>query len=72
MGARLFSAISPAKFGRLWPFHFRKVATWLLEVQLIALSDTLKVIEVFPDVGGNMGTPPSLVTCIRGSRGVST
>jgi len=55
MSARLFSPVSSAKFGRLWPFHFREVAAWLLEVYFCALlvtyrtSDTLKVIEVFPD-----------------------
>jgi len=54
MSARLFSLVSPANFGRLLPFHFREVATWLLEVHFRALpvtcrtSDTLKVIEVFP------------------------
>ena len=57
MSARIFSPVFPVKFGRLLPFHFREVAaTWLLEVYFCALpvtyrtSDTLKVIEVFPDV----------------------
>ena len=55
MSARLFSPVSPAKIGRLLPFHFREVATWLLEVYFCALpvtyrtSDTLKVFQVFPD-----------------------
>ena len=55
MSARLFSPVSPANFGRLWPLYFREVATWLLEVYFCALpvtyraSDTVTVIEVFPN-----------------------
>jgi len=40
---------SPAKFGRLWPFHFREVAAWFPEAHYPSLFGTfcpLEVIEV--------------------------
>ena len=38
LGARNFSVISPAKFGRLGLFYFCEVSTWLLKVRFWALS----------------------------------
>ena len=37
LSAGIFSVISPAKFGRLGPFYFCEVSTWLLEVRFWAL-----------------------------------
>jgi hypothetical protein len=55
MGASFFTVLSPAKFGRLWPYCVREVAlgfwkcTEVHFLPLIGTFDALKVIEVFPD-----------------------
>jgi len=48
----LFLTDFPCQKGRLWPFHFREVATSVHFPSLIGTFDTLEVIEVFPDEGG--------------------
>ena len=40
MSARLFSVISPAKYGRLGPLYFWEVDLWLLKGRFCALSAT--------------------------------
>ena len=55
LSTSFFSTISPAKYERLWVFHFCEVVTRLLEVHFWALPPlihtfgTLKVIEEFAD-----------------------
>jgi hypothetical protein len=58
-----FTVLSPAKFGRLYPYCVREVSTWLLELHFLSLIDTfdvLKVIEVFPDGLPALGDDSSL------------